>query len=65
MKKLIIILAILAIGWGIARALTISSGSLSISSGNLTVLVTEAVIDWDSSGDDVLWDASGDKVLWE
>jgi len=67
MKKLIILLCLTAtviIGYKIGMALEISSGSLTISSGALSI-TTQDIIVWDDSGDHILWDASGDKVLWE
>jgi len=67
MKKLIILLCLTAtviIGYKMGMALEISSGSLTISSGALSIK-TQEIIMWDDSGDHILWDASGDKVLWE
>ena len=70
MKKLIILICLLAtaiVGYQIASALTISSGSISISSGNLSVFYPTSgdFILWDGSNDVILWDASGDSILWD
>lgn len=69
MKKLIIILCLLfsaIIGYQ-AYALTISSGSLSIKSGTLSVFFpsTSDTVLWDASDDVVYWDISDDNVFWD
>jgi len=67
MKKLLILLALLAIPIA-AFGFFGDSGGIGIGIFRVPVATSGAAGDdilWDATGDTILWDASGDKVEWE